>query len=58
LESSRVRRKSSGANLPMTIWPGIAGKRQQLEGKLQERHSNARDDARRDVDDWYNRQSG
>jgi hypothetical protein len=37
---------------------GADCKREQLEGKLQERHSNVSDDVRGDVDDWYNRQSG
>lgn len=31
----------------------IAGKREQLEGKLQERYGYAKDQARKDVDDWY-----
>ena len=35
----------------------IAGKREQLEGKIQERYGLEKDRVRRDVDDWYNRQS-
>ncbi|WP_271894367.1 CsbD family protein [Candidatus Phyllobacterium onerii] len=35
----------------------IAGKRDQLEGKIQERYGKAKDEARREVDDWYNRQT-
>ncbi|MEP9388917.1 CsbD family protein [Mesorhizobium sp. KR9-304] len=35
----------------------IAGKRDQLEGKIQERYGIAKDRVRRDVDDWYGRQS-
>lgn len=34
----------------------IAGKRDQLEGKIQERYSIEKDRARRDIDDWYGRQ--
>jgi len=34
----------------------IAGKRDQLEGKIQERYGVAKDQVRRDVDDWYGRQ--
>ncbi|MBZ9811175.1 MULTISPECIES: CsbD family protein [unclassified Mesorhizobium] len=35
----------------------IAGKRDQLEGVIQERYGIERDRVRQDVDDWYNRQS-
>jgi uncharacterized protein YjbJ (UPF0337 family) len=35
----------------------IAGKREQLEGKIQERYGLEKDRVRRDVDDWYNRQT-
>jgi uncharacterized protein YjbJ (UPF0337 family) len=35
----------------------IAGKRDQLEGKIQERYGKANDEARREIDDWYNNQS-
>jgi uncharacterized protein YjbJ (UPF0337 family) len=31
----------------------IAGKRDQLEGKIQERYGQARDQVRKDIDDWY-----
>jgi uncharacterized protein YjbJ (UPF0337 family) len=34
----------------------INGHREQLEGKIQERYGIAKDQARRDVDDWYNAQ--
>ena len=34
----------------------IEGKRDQLEGKIQERYGYAKDQATRDVDDWYSRQ--
>lgn len=35
----------------------IAGRRDQLEGKIQERYGLERDRIRRDVDDWYGRQN-
>jgi uncharacterized protein YjbJ (UPF0337 family) len=35
----------------------INGQRDQLEGKIQERYGYARDQVRRDVDDWYNSQN-
>jgi uncharacterized protein YjbJ (UPF0337 family) len=31
----------------------IAGRREQLEGKIQERYGYARDQVRKDIDDWY-----
>ncbi|MET0588238.1 MAG: CsbD family protein [Novosphingobium sp.] len=34
----------------------IAGKRDQLEGRIQERYGLARDQVRQDVDDWSMRQ--
>ena len=34
----------------------IAGRRDQLEGKIQERYGIAKDQARRDVDDWFRAQ--
>jgi uncharacterized protein YjbJ (UPF0337 family) len=30
------------------------GRRDQLEGKIQERYGIAKDQAKKDVDDWYN----
>jgi uncharacterized protein YjbJ (UPF0337 family) len=33
----------------------INGKREQLEGKIQERYGWAKDEIKRDVDDWFNR---
>ena len=34
----------------------ISGRREQLEGKIQERYGYQKDQARREVDDWYTRQ--
>jgi uncharacterized protein YjbJ (UPF0337 family) len=34
----------------------INGQRDQLEGKLQERYGYAKDQARREVEEWYNAQ--
>ena len=34
----------------------VGGKRDQLEGKIQERYGIAKDQVRKDVDDWYNAQ--
>ncbi len=35
----------------------INGKREQLEGKIQERYGKTKDEAKKEVDDWYDRQS-
>jgi uncharacterized protein YjbJ (UPF0337 family) len=32
----------------------IEGRREQLEGKLQQRYGYAKDQVRKDVDDWFN----
>jgi uncharacterized protein YjbJ (UPF0337 family) len=34
----------------------ISGKRDQLEGKIQERYGTAKDQVKKDVDDWYGTQ--
>ena len=34
------------------------GRRDQLEGKIQERYGIAKDQAKKDVDNWFNAQSG
>ncbi|MBN9787862.1 CsbD family protein [Pseudonocardia sp. TMWB2A] len=36
----------------------INGNREQLEGRIQERYGLAKDQVKRDVDDWYNDNSG
>ncbi|MBB4245000.1 uncharacterized protein YjbJ (UPF0337 family) [Rhizobium tropici] len=42
----------------MTTLDLIDGRRDQLEGKIQEqRYGLEKDRARRDIDDWYNRQT-
>jgi uncharacterized protein YjbJ (UPF0337 family) len=35
----------------------INGRRDQLEGKIQERYGVARDQARKDIEDWYSSQT-
>ena len=35
----------------------IEGRREQLEGKIQERYGYAKDQAQSEVETWYNRQS-
>ena len=35
----------------------ISGRREQLEGKIQERYGLAKDQAEKEIDDWYRTQS-
>lgn len=35
----------------------INGRREQLEGKIQERYGKAKDEAKREVDTWYDSQT-
>lgn len=35
----------------------IAGNREQLEGKIQERYGYTKDQARQEIDNWFNRQA-
>jgi uncharacterized protein YjbJ (UPF0337 family) len=48
--------KEQWAKLTDDDLDAIAGKRDRLEGKIQERYGYEKDRVRRDVDDWYNRQ--
>ena len=48
--------KEQWGNLTDDELDKIAGKREQLEGKIQERYGITKDAARKDVDDWINRQ--
>ena len=53
---SKVRSRRSGASSPTTT-SQINGRRDQLEGKIQERYGMAKDQVKKDVDDWYGTQS-
>jgi uncharacterized protein YjbJ (UPF0337 family) len=48
--------KEKWGNLTDDDLTAINGKREQLEGKIQERYGIAKDQARKDVDAWYNAQ--
>ena len=48
--------KEQWGNLTDDDLDKIAGKREQLEGKIQERHGITKDEARKHVDEWINRQ--
>jgi uncharacterized protein YjbJ (UPF0337 family) len=54
---SRARSKEQWGNLTDDDLTAIAGKRDQLEGKIQERYGIARDQARTQIDDWARRQN-
>ena len=49
--------KEKWGNLTDDDLTAINGQRDQLEGKIQERYGLAKDQVRKDVDDWYNAQS-
>jgi uncharacterized protein YjbJ (UPF0337 family) len=49
--------KEKWGNLTDDDLTAINGQRDQLEGKIQERYGLAKDQVRKDVDDWYNTQS-
>ena len=50
------RVKEKWGNLTDDDLDKIAGRRDQLEGKIQERYGVAKDQVRKDVDDWMNSQ--
>ena len=45
--------KEKWGNLTDDELDAINGRREQLEGKIQERYGIAKDQARKDVDDWF-----
>jgi uncharacterized protein YjbJ (UPF0337 family) len=49
--------RSTWGNLTDDDVERMAGKRDELVGKIQERYGIAKDEAERQVDDWYNKQS-
>ena len=54
LSSAHRNRSSTSVNDDLDV---IAGRRDQLEGKLQERYGYAKDRAQKEMDDWYGRQT-
>ena len=51
-KQSTGRLKEKWGKLPDDDLNAINGRRDQLEGKIQERYGIAKDQVRRDVDDW------
>jgi uncharacterized protein YjbJ (UPF0337 family) len=49
--------KEKWGNLTDDDLTAVNGKRDQLEGKIQERYGLAKDQVKKDVDDWYNTQN-
>ena len=49
--------KEKWGNLTDDDLTAINGKRDQLEGKIQERYGIAKDQVKKDVDDWYETQT-
>ena len=52
-----VKVKEKWGNLTDDDLDKIAGRRDQLEGKIQERYGIAKDQAKKDIDTWYNTQT-
>jgi uncharacterized protein YjbJ (UPF0337 family) len=48
--------KQKWAKLTDDDLSAIDGSREELEGKIQERYGIAKDQARKDIDNWYNQQ--
>ena len=57
LKQLKGKAKEKWGNLTDDDLAAINGRRDQLEGKIQERCGLAKDQVRKDVDDWYNAQS-
>lgn len=49
--------KQQWAKLTDDDLAAMNGSREELEGKIQERYGIAKDQARKDIDDWYSRQT-
>jgi uncharacterized protein YjbJ (UPF0337 family) len=56
LETGQRQGEGEGGKLTDDDLTAINGRRNQLEGKIQERYGYAKDQVRKDVDDWYNAQ--
>ena len=54
---SQARSKEKWGKLTDDDLTMINGRRDQLEGKIQERYGLAKDQVKKDVDDWYGKQS-
>ena len=57
LEAVKGKVKEKWGNLTDDDLDKIAGRRDQLEGKIQERYGIAKDQAKKDIDTWYNTQT-
>jgi len=53
LEAVQGRRQEKWGKLTDDDLNVVEGRREQLEGKLQQRYGYAKDQARKDVDDWF-----
>jgi uncharacterized protein YjbJ (UPF0337 family) len=57
LEAGEGQVKEKWGNLTDDDLTAINGKRDQLEGKIQERYGIAKDQVKKDVDNWYETQT-
>ena len=54
--NSKEKSKRSGAKLTADDLTTINGRREELEGKIQQRYGVAKDEARKEIDDWFTSQ--
>ena len=57
MEEVKGKIKEKWGNLTDDDLTAINGKRDQLEGKIQERYGIAKDQVKKDVDNWYETQT-
>ena len=56
LEQLKGKAKEKWGELTNDDWDVVEGKRDQLVGRIQERYGRSKEDAEKEVDDWFNAQ--
>ena len=56
LEAARRKIKAKWGKLTADDLTAINGRREELEGKIQQRYGLAKDQARKEIDDWFTSQ--
>ncbi|MDO4249573.1 MAG: CsbD family protein [Neisseria sp.] len=55
-EQLKGKAKEKWGELTNDDWDVVEGKRDQLVGRIQERYGRSKEDAEKEVDDWFNAQ--
>ena len=55
-EQLKGKAKEKWGELTNDDWDVIAGKRDQLAGRIQERYGRTKEEAEKEVDEWFNNQ--